>query len=100
MNERTDGRTRDASTGITHYTFSLRRPSPVRVRPFVSSPEFTNFPITSFLSLSSFFLSVPSLEPLTPESTQHNKTALISAAPKDTAAAMSELDSAICGAVA
>ena len=99
MNERTW--TGDASTGITHYTFSLRRPSPVRVRPFVSSPEFTNFPITSFLSLSSFFLSVPSLEPLTPESTQHNKTALISAAPKDTAAAaMSELDSAICGAVA
>ena len=98
MSGRTDGRTGDASTGITHYTFSLRRPS---VRPFVSSPEFTNFPITSFLSLPSFFLSVPSLEPLTPESTQHNKTALISAAPKDTAAAaMSELDSAICGAVA
>ena len=55
----------------------------------------------NFFPLSLFFLSVPSLEPLTPESTQHNKTALISAAPKDTAAAaMSELDSAICGAVA
>ena len=50
MNERTDGRgTRRRPSRTTVFLFA------VPPRPFVSSPEFTNFPITSFLSL--FLLS-------------------------------------------
>ena len=96
MSGRTDGGRVDGHHALHFFSSPSLRPS-LCVVSRVHQLSYNFFP----LSLSSFFLSVPSLEPLSPESTQHNKTALISAAPKDTAAAaMSELDSAICGAVA